>query len=71
MTHAQNSKCSRELEHDPVLSYCYIIKDLNISRATFFRNIQPSLPVMAVSDRRRGVRWSDYLAWKAARVRVT
>jgi hypothetical protein len=47
-----------------------MITDLGASRTTFIRSILPLLPVVEISARRRGVRLSDYLKWKASRVRV-
>jgi hypothetical protein len=53
---------------DPVLSFDYIKADLGISHATFHRGPRRQLPVVQISDRRLGVRRSDYEAWKAGRV---
>jgi predicted DNA-binding transcriptional regulator AlpA len=53
---------------DPVLSFEFIKADLGISRATFHRGPRRQLPVVRISDRRLGVRRSDYEAWKAGRV---
>jgi len=58
------------IEADPVLSFQYIWNDLAIAKPTFFRSIRPTLPIVEISERRRGVRLSDYLKWKAARVRA-
>jgi hypothetical protein len=54
---------------DPILSFEYIVEDLGISRATFHRVWRHMLPVVEISERRRGVRRSDYEAAKAARIR--
>ena len=53
---------------DPVLTFEYIEADLGISHATFHRGPRRQLPVVQISDRRLGVRRSDYEAWKARRV---
>ena len=53
---------------DPVLTFEYIKADLGISHATFHRGPRRQLPVVQISDRRLGVRRSDYEAWKAGRV---
>ena len=44
------------------------LSDLGISHATFHRGPRRQLPVVQISDRRLGVRRSDYEAWKASRV---
>jgi predicted DNA-binding transcriptional regulator AlpA len=53
---------------DPVLTFKYIKADLGISHATFHRGPRRQLPVVQISDRRLGVRRSDYEAWKAGRL---
>jgi len=61
---------SKSIELDPVLDFQYIMEDLGVSKSTFFRSIRPTLPVVEISDRLRGVRQSDYSVWKGARVRA-
>jgi hypothetical protein len=54
---------------DPVLSFAYCAADYGVSLATFKRSILPDLPVVEISDRRKGVRRSDHEARKARRTR--
>jgi hypothetical protein len=54
---------------DPVLPFSFIKADLGVSHATFHRSVRHELPVVQISDRRLGVRRSDYEKWKASRVR--
>lgn len=53
---------------DPVLDFEYIKADLGISHATWHRGPRQELPIVHISARRLGVRRSDYLAWKAAKI---
>ena len=46
-----------------VLSFSEVIGSLGISKATFFRRVKKQLPIVELSDRRRGVRESDYVAY--------
>ena len=48
---------------DPVLSINYMIAALNISRDTFNRVHRPKIPMMAISERRRGARKSVFEAY--------
>jgi len=50
---------------DPVLSYAECAADYGVSIATFKRSILPDLPVVEITDRRRGIRRSDHEARKA------
>ena len=54
---------------DPVLSFGECAADYGVSLATFKRAILPDLPVVDITDRRRGVRRSDHEARKARRTR--
>ena len=54
---------------DPVLSFGECAADYGVSLATFKRAILPDLPVVDITDRRRGVRRSDHEARKARRKR--
>jgi predicted DNA-binding transcriptional regulator AlpA len=46
-----------------VLSFAEVIAGLGISKATFFRKVKKQLRVVRLSDRRLGVRESDYRAY--------
>ena len=54
---------------DPVLSFAYCAADYGVSFATFKRSILPDLPVVEITDRRRGIRRSDHEARKTRRTR--
>jgi hypothetical protein len=54
---------------DPVLSFAEVAADYGVSLATFKRSILPDLPVVEITDRRRGIRRSDHEARKARRTR--
>src|SRR5262249_4722002 len=54
---------------DPVLGMETIRRTMGVSKATFYGEIAPTLPVITLSARRRGVRRTDYEAWLAARAR--
>jgi hypothetical protein len=53
---------------DPILDFEFIKSDLGISHATWHRGPRQELPVVRISARRLGVRRSDYLAWKQAKI---
>jgi hypothetical protein len=55
---------------DPILTYVECAADYGVSLATFKRSILPDLPVVEITDRRRGIRRSDHEARKAQRTRV-
>ena len=55
-------------EPDPVLTFDHLIADLGCSKATFHRGPRQELPVVRISERRLGVRKSDYERWKASKV---
>jgi hypothetical protein len=50
---------------DPILSYAECAADYGVSIATFKRAILPHLPIVQITDRRRGIRRSDHEARKA------
>jgi hypothetical protein len=54
---------------DPLLSFAECAADYGVSLATFKRSILPDLPVVQITDRRRGIRRSDHEARKARRTR--
>jgi len=56
------------IDNDPVLSFAECAADYGVSLATFKRSILPELPVVDISDRRKGVRRSDHEARKARRI---
>jgi predicted DNA-binding transcriptional regulator AlpA len=57
-------------EPDPVLPFEYLISDLGCSKATFHRGPRHELPVLQISQRRLGVRRSDYEKWKASKIQA-
>jgi len=54
---------------DPILTYNQMAADAGVSIATFKRAILPYLPVIAVTEHRRGVRRSDWQAYLQSRTR--
>ncbi|WP_191057564.1 hypothetical protein [Geminicoccus harenae] len=55
---------------DPILSFDELIADLGCSKATFHRGPRHELPVVQISERRLGVRQSDYERWKASKIQA-
>ena len=54
---------------DPVLNYNFMAADADVSLATFKRQILPHLPVVEITEHRRGVLRSAWQAFKASRIR--
>jgi hypothetical protein len=67
---AQRDEILGRADTDPVLSYSFMAADADVSLATFKRSILPHLPVMEVTNHRRGVRRSDWEAYKTRRTRA-
>ena len=65
----KRSKIFTQVEHDPLLTFDFIIFNLGCSKATFQRRPRLELPIVQISPRRLGVRVSDYAAWKASKIR--
>jgi predicted DNA-binding transcriptional regulator AlpA len=68
MRQARSKTVSDNTRRDPyrlesVLSFAEVIGSLGISKATFFRRLRKQLPIIQLSDRRLGVRESDYVAY--------
>jgi hypothetical protein len=67
--HARRAAILARDDTDPVLSFAECAADYGVSLATFKRSILPDLPVVEITDRRRGIRRSDHEARKARRTR--
>jgi hypothetical protein len=57
---------ARPATDDPILSYDAVRVDLNVSPTTFFRKHLPKLATVELGERRRGIRQSVYLDYKAS-----
>lgn len=53
---------------DPVLDYEYMAADAGVSISTFKRKILPYLPIVQITDRRRGCLRSNWEAHKRKRL---
>ena len=66
----KHSEVFARIDANPVLSFDFLITDLGCSKATFHRGPRHELPVVRISERRLGVRKSDYEAWKASKIQA-
>jgi hypothetical protein len=64
------------IEHSParqggdrLLSHRECWEDLGVSRATYFRNVKPLLPIVQITVHRQGVRQSALEDYKQSRTR--
>jgi hypothetical protein len=54
---------------DPILNFNFMAAEAGLSLASFKRDLLPHLPVVALTEHRRGVRRSDWLALLESRTR--
>lgn len=66
---AERDEVLRRPDTDPLLAYNFMAADAGVSLATFKRAILPFLPVVEVTEHRRGVRRSAWERHKTSRTR--
>jgi hypothetical protein len=67
---AERDEVLRRSDTDPLLTYNNMAADAGVSLATLKRAILPFLPVVEVTEHRRGVRRSDWERHKRSRTRA-
>jgi hypothetical protein len=66
---AERADILRRTDTDPLLTFNFMAADAGVSLATFKRAILPHLPVVEVTEHRRGVHRSDWRVYLASRTR--